>query len=101
MFAETLSKGKKKYAGFVVINGIHRRIDIELCKPEEWGPAICYFTGNAKFNIMMRNYCLSRGMRLNEKSLIDSNGYPIYVRDERNLFEILGLPYVEPTARNL
>lgn len=100
MFSHRLARGKKKFAGLALINGIHRRVDIELCLPHEYGPAMVYFTGSKNFNILVRNRAISMGLRLNEKSLITTTKVPIYVRDERHLFELLQIPYIEPVNRN-
>ncbi len=100
MFRETLAKGIKKATCLAVVRNLHRQIDIELCRPEEMGPALVYFTGSKNFNIRIRQRCSYLGMRLNEKSLISPEGYAIYIQDERHLFQILGIAYVEPKDRN-
>jgi DNA polymerase/3'-5' exonuclease PolX len=80
--------------------GLYRRIDVELVQPNEYPYAVTYFTGTASFNVKMRDHCRLLGLRLNEKSLLNSQGQPIIVQSEQNLFEVLGLQYLTPEERD-
>jgi DNA polymerase/3'-5' exonuclease PolX len=99
MFTHKFSLGTKKFNGLVEIRGIHRRVDIEITPSHEYGPALAYFTGPVEFNVLMRQRAIQLGYRLNEKALLDSAGAPIYVRDEKHLFELLGVTYLTPEQR--
>lgn len=100
IFTHELSHGPKKYMGVGKINQLHRRIDIEVCQPEEYPFALTYFTGPVSFNEKMRAHCKQRGYRLNEKFLADDQGNKYLVASEEELFAILGLQYLTPQERD-
>ncbi len=99
MWRFSLARGQKKFEGLALIRNTHRRVDVELSPPEEYPLCLCYFTGPHRFNPMMREHCKKYGYQLNEQSLISPSGFPVYVRDEHHLFEILGIPYLTPQER--
>jgi len=99
-----LAYGDKKYMGYgrLAGEGIARRIDIIYTPPEEYPFAQLYFTGSGPFNVKMRDLCAKRGLRLNEKALVDLNtGKPVEhtFKKEEDIFAYLGLEWVKPTGR--
>ena len=88
-----------------------RRLDIILVPPSSWGAALIYFTGNDIFNRSMRNLAKHKGMRLNQSGLYRdvmrgkggekvTEGMLVEGRDERRIFEVLGVPWRESWERN-
>ncbi|KAI0183919.1 hypothetical protein EV127DRAFT_253857 [Xylaria flabelliformis] len=76
---------------------IWRRIDFLLVPQTEIGAALVYFTGNDLFNRSMRLLARKKGMRLNHRAL---SGAGVYEgRDEKKIFEILGVQWREPHER--
>ncbi|KAI0164954.1 hypothetical protein GGR57DRAFT_451186 [Xylariaceae sp. FL1272] len=76
---------------------IWRRIDFLLVPETEMGAALIYFTGNDLFNRSIRLLASKKGMRLNHRAL---SGPGIYEgKDERKIFEILGVQWREPHER--
>jgi DNA polymerase/3'-5' exonuclease PolX len=103
-FTHVLSEGPKKLLGIcqLVADGTHRRIDLELVQPEELPCAVTYFTGSKDFNIWMRDHASTLGYRLNEKQLLLADTQiPAPVATEQQLFEILGIAWVEPEQRDI
>jgi DNA polymerase/3'-5' exonuclease PolX len=81
-----------------------RRIDILYSPKSEYAFAQLYFTGNDAFNIEMRTLAANKGFILNEKRLVDKHtGIAVsqHFQSERDIFDFLGLEYVEPSLRNL
>lgn len=87
-----------------------RRIDFLVVPGEEIGAAFLYFTGNDVFNRSMRLLASKKGMRLNQKGLYKdvmrgkdrekmSEGTLLESKDEKRIFEILGVPYRPPEHR--
>ncbi|KAI4729256.1 DNA polymerase beta-like protein [Aureobasidium sp. EXF-10728] len=87
-----------------------RRIDLLLVPEEELGAALLYFTGNDIFNRSMRLLASKKGMRLNQRGLYKdvlrdygreklSEGTLVEGRDERKIFEALGVPWRPPEHR--
>lgn len=89
---------------------IWRRIDFLLVPESEMGGALIYFTGNDIFNRSMRLLASKKGMRLNQRGLFKdvirapnrvrvTDGELVEGRDERRIFEILGVKWREPHER--
>jgi DNA polymerase IV len=87
-----------------------RRIDFLLVPETEIGAALIYFTGNDIFNRSMRLLASRKGMRLNHRGLYRNvphgarrakvaEGDLVEGRDERRIFEILGVAWREPHER--
>jgi DNA polymerase lambda/DNA polymerase IV len=89
---------------------IWRRIDFLLVPESEHGAALIYFTGNDIFNRSMRLLASKKGMRLNQRGLYKevmrrktrakvTEGELLEGRDERRIFELLGVKWREPHER--
>ncbi|TGO54040.1 hypothetical protein BOTNAR_0279g00140 [Botryotinia narcissicola] len=96
-----------------------RRIDFLLVPASEIGAALIYFTGDDIFNRSMRLLAGKKGMRLNQRGLYRdvmrggmkgvkwesrkkvTDGTLVEGRDERAIFEALGVPWREPWERVL
>lgn len=87
-----------------------RRIDFLLVPETEYGAALIYFTGNDIFNRSIRLLASRKGMRLNQRGLYRevmrgpqrikvTEGELVEGRDERRIFEILGVKWREPRDR--
>lgn len=87
-----------------------RRIDLLLVPSDELGAALIYFTGNDIFNCSMRLLASTKGMRLNQRGLYKdvirgkgreklSEGTLVEGRDEKRIFEVLGVPWRPPEHR--
>lgn len=101
-FKEELALGNKKFMGIVALPHLPaRRIDVLWTTPEEYPYALLYFTGSDKYNRNLREYCLKRGLKLNEKSLIHSKTktHIPNLNSEEEILSFLKLPYLEPKDR--
>ncbi|KAF5536153.1 DNA polymerase IV [Fusarium napiforme] len=89
---------------------VWRRIDFLLVPESEMGAALIYFTGNDIFNRSMRLLASKKGMRLNQRGLYKdvmrgpqrvkvTEGELVEGRDERRIFDILGVKWREPHER--
>ncbi|KAL4893959.1 hypothetical protein BDV59DRAFT_192742 [Aspergillus ambiguus] len=89
---------------------VWRRIDLLFVPGSEIGAALVYFTGNDIFNRSMRLLARKKGMRLNQRGLYTdvlrgpqqtkfNPGRLLEGRDERRIFEILGVPWRPPEQR--
>lgn len=79
-----------------------RRIDIRYIPSESYFPALIYFTGSGSFNQTMRQYAKKLGYKLNEYGLYKQVGTKyklVPVSSEEEIFEKLGMKYVEPKDR--
>jgi DNA polymerase IV len=87
-----------------------RRLDLLLVPSDEFGAAIIYFTGDSIFNRSMRLLASTKGMRLNQRGLYRdvirgkgrqklSEGILVEGKDEKKIFEALGVPWRPPEHR--
>lgn len=89
----------------------HRRLDI-ICVPyNEMGCALLYFTGSDYFNRSMRHYAKALNFSLSQHGIAPAVrtdngktknhvGVPIPTPTELDVFNVLGLEYVEPDQRD-
>jgi DNA polymerase (family X) len=73
-----------------------RQVDILYCTEREYPFALLYFTGSYEFNIAMRAWAQKLGFTLNQKEL---SGWDGVAATERDIFDALGIQYVEPQDR--
>jgi DNA polymerase beta len=102
---EVLASGKNKFMGICKLPGKPaRRIDILVADPTYYYFALLYFTGSYNFNIYMRRIALEQGLSLSEygfkdnktKQFVDTSDI---VASEKDIFEYLNIPYVQPNKR--
>tara|TARA_A100001015_G_C15009802_1_gene722462 strand:+ start:1245 stop:2174 length:930 start_codon:yes stop_codon:yes gene_type:complete len=98
---EQISKGNKKYSGIIKLNEFGRRIDILFVEPDNYPAAILYFTGSGAHNQKMRAIAKSKGFKLNEYNLLDSDGNKIKVKSEEDIFNKLNMEYLPPQKREI
>jgi DNA polymerase IV len=109
--ATTSGDGSKWHGASCLPNQtIWRRIDFLLVPWAEIGAALLYFTGNDIFNRSMRLLASTKGFRLNQRGLYKdvmrgkgrekiTEGILVEGRDERKIFEVLGVPWRPPEHR--
>ena len=94
------SKGNTKFMGICKINKIARRIDIRIVNYQSYYTSIIYFTGSKEFNIYLRKEALSKNYTLNEYFLTNIHtGEHMSIHSEKEIFEILEIPYLETKER--
>jgi len=79
-----------------------RRMDVRLIHPASWPYALLYFTGSKNFNIVIRNWALSRGWSLSEYGFKDPAGQlrpTDGITTEEDIFKFLDLEYQPPVER--
>lgn len=100
-FHEPYASGKSKISTIVYIPkySINVKMDIFITSPEEFPFALLYSTGSKQFNINFRAKCKSMGYLLNQKGLFDKKGNLISCKTEKDIFEYIGVNYIEPYKR--
>jgi DNA polymerase IV len=110
--ATSFDRQGSKWHGACVLPGssVWRRLDLLFVPRDELGAALVYFTGNQLFNRSMRLLARKQGMRLNQHGLYKdvirgrggvkiNDGTLLEGRDERRIFELLGVTYRRPGHR--
>ena len=101
MILGNLSIGPNKYHGIIKLGegSNARRFDIQLVDEVSWPYALLYFTGSKQLNIEMRAKAMSLGYTLNEYGLFDPSGKSYPAKTEEDIFDALGIKYLEPKQR--
>jgi len=100
--AETLgtitSAGPTKIRWRYVCQKYSIDVDFLLVDIDCWGSALCYFTGSKSHNERLRSMAKAIGLKVNEYGVFRGE-VRIGGAKETDLYEILGLEYVEPKDR--
>jgi DNA polymerase (family 10) len=105
-----LGQGNTK-ASVLTAGGL--QVDLRIVPVESFGAAILYFTGSKEHGVKIRGLALDKGMTLNEWGLYDLKAHekaekktgepprlkPIASRSEAEIYEKLGMIFVEPEMR--
>uniref|UniRef100_A0A3Q1CRK1 DNA-directed DNA polymerase n=1 Tax=Amphiprion ocellaris TaxID=80972 RepID=A0A3Q1CRK1_AMPOC len=104
---------QKKYMGVCRLPGPdqrHRRLDVIVVPYNEFACALMYFTGSAHFNRSMRALAKTKRMSLSEHSLNKDvvrqgsvkvhGGTPLPTPTEKDVFNLLGIPFRLPHERD-
>nr|CAB3264999.1 DNA polymerase beta-like [Phallusia mammillata] len=111
---DTISLGDTKFMGVCKLKTdtkqdklyeTFRRIDIRLIPCDQYHCSLLYFTGSDMFNKRMRAYALEQGFTINEYSIRPQGstgiaGEPIPVTCEKDIFDCIGMEYLEPKDRS-
>lgn len=99
---EIYQKGNTKLIGIFKFKNKARHVDIRLLPLESEIAGRLYFTSGRDFNVMIRQYAISKGFLLNEYGLFDrKTNQKINLKDEYDLFDILGLSYIPMKNRRM
>lgn len=87
-------------------------VDLRVVSDEKFGSALQYFTGSKEHNIALRKLAIEKGLKLNEYGLfkkfkiqkskvveVKSQWKRIAGESEKEIYQALGLPYIEPELR--
>ncbi len=93
-----------RYMGFCQLPKFPiRKIDIRYIPYESYYSAILYFTGSGDFNKRMRRLAINQEYLLSEygiyKKMPDNKLKRIKVNSEKEIFDILGMEYIDPPDR--
>ncbi|KAL1924301.1 uncharacterized protein VTP21DRAFT_7336 [Calcarisporiella thermophila] len=83
--------------------GIYRQLDIIVAFPSEYATAIVGWTGSRQFERSLKAYATKEKRMIFASHGLFTDTQPrerIPIRSERELFEVLGLPWIEPEYRN-
>ncbi|CAN0074748.1 unnamed protein product [Ectocarpus fasciculatus] len=88
---------------------LHRRLDIKLYPTSMFAFAVLYFTGSGDFNMNMRCFAKSKGLKLNDKGLFKVDAFSgeevpnsgIRCLREEDVFIALDMKWIEPKDRKV
>jgi DNA polymerase (family X) len=75
-------------------------VDLRIAKPAQLGNLLQHFTGSARHNAALREAAARRGLHVSEYGVLDDAvGRTRTCVSEVELYELLGLAYIEPELR--
>ena len=74
-------------------------VDLRVVAPDQFAPALHYFTGSREHNTRVRQRARGKGWKLNEYGLWDASEKPLETPDEESIFEHLELAWIPPEMR--
>jgi DNA polymerase (family 10) len=75
-------------------------VDLRIAQPREYGNLLQHFTGSAEHNVKLRERAVVRGLSVSEHGITDTEGGDVTLcATEAEVYERLGLAYVEPELR--
>ena len=95
--AET-RRGGDAAASILTHSGL--KVDLRIGTEETFGDLLQHFTGSAEHNVELRERALARGFSVSEHGVAEVDGKKVHrFADEAGVYELLGLPYIEPELR--
>jgi len=89
-----------KYTMRVLPEGI--KLDLFIANERNWGLIFAIRTGSAEFSHkVLATGWVKKGYHSVNGMLVSQNGREIEVREEKDLFDLIGIPYIGSGLRNL
>jgi DNA polymerase (family 10) len=92
---EVLARGPNR-ASVVLQSGI--QVDLKVTSADNYGAALCYFTGSKAHSISLRRIARARGLKLNEYGVFRGNRR-IAGNTEESIYKTLDLDWIAPELR--
>jgi DNA polymerase (family 10) len=75
-------------------------VDLRIGKPRELGNLLQHFTGSGKHNAALRVWAVRKGLHVSEHGVLDdAGGRTRTYETEREVYEAVGMAYIEPELR--
>jgi len=75
-------------------------VDVRFGADRNFGNLMQHFTGSAAHNVQLRERALARGLSVSEHGVAKIEGKKVHrFAEEAGVYELLGLPYIEPELR--
>ncbi len=76
------------------------QLDLRLVEPRDFGSLLQHFTGSAQHNILLREYAVSRGLKVSEYGIENvATGAVLHFEDEAGVYDALGLQFIPVELR--
>ncbi|KAF9031210.1 Nucleotidyltransferase [Hymenopellis radicata] len=80
---------------------IHRRVDLIFAAREVYWTAVTGWTGSKMFERDLRNWAKDHGLKFDSSGITRRRDSKLFFpRTEKEVFDLLGLPWIDPTLRN-
>jgi DNA polymerase (family 10) len=76
------------------------KVDLRIVEPDQFGNLLQHFTGSREHNMALREAAVKKGLHVSEYGVLDdSTGETRRCETEEQVYELLGLRYIEPELR--
>jgi DNA polymerase (family 10) len=76
------------------------KVDLRIVEPDQFGNLMQHFTGSKEHNMALRDAAVRKGMHVSEYGLLDDSTSQTHrCEREEQVYELLGLDYIEPELR--
>jgi DNA polymerase (family X) len=76
------------------------KVDLRIVEPDQFGNLMQHFTGSKQHNTALREAAVRKGLHVSEYGVLDdSSGETRRCDTEEQVYELLGLQYIEPELR--
>ncbi len=96
----TESAGTPTEAGVKLRTHTGIRADLRIVAPDQFGNLLQHLTGSKEHNMALRDAAVRKGLHVSEYGLLnDATGETHRCATEHEVYELLGLTYIEPELR--
>lgn len=88
-----------KYTQRILPEGI--KLDLFFATKENWGLILAIRTGSAEYSHKVLGVGWVKAGYKSKEGMLHKNDEPIEVREEKDLFNLIGISYVEPKGREV
>jgi DNA polymerase (family 10) len=75
-------------------------VDLRIAKPAQLGNLLQHFTGSGPHNAALREAAVRKGLHVSEYGVLEDASQTTHAcATEQEVYELLGLPYIEPELR--
>jgi len=76
------------------------KVDLRIVEPDQFGNLMQHFTGSKEHNVALREAAVRKGLHVSEYGVLDdSTGETHHCPREEEVYDLLGLEYIEPELR--
>jgi DNA polymerase (family X) len=94
------SAGKPGAAGVKLTTHSGLSVDIRIVAPDQFGNLLQHFTGSKEHNMALRETAVRQGLHVSEYGILDdADGETHRCATELEVYELLGMEYIEPELR--
>jgi DNA polymerase (family 10) len=94
------SAGKSGAAGVKLTTHSGLGVDLRIVAPDQFGNLLQHFTGSKEHNMALREMAVRQGLHVSEYGILDdADGETHRCATEAEVYELLGLEYIEPELR--
>jgi DNA polymerase (family X) len=75
-------------------------VDVRIVEPDQFGNVLQHLTGSKEHNVALRDFAVRRGLHISEYGVLDdSTGVTHRCATEAEVYNLLGMEYIEPELR--